>query len=200
VKLTGSDFKRLRWPLVLLAAVGAAGAAGIYLSRQFAEAQRAVERAAESRAEEARKRVRFVTTEKEDLRAVYPVYMRLTERGIIGPNRRLDWVETVETLGRRHGLFSVRYTMGAQKPFEAPAVATVREGFDVNVSPMTLEIAALHEGHLLDFLESLQRDIRGLTLIERCSLERVGSGRELRYAPQIKATCNLGWVTLQEKG
>jgi hypothetical protein len=199
MKLTPADLGRLRWPLLLLAGVGAAGAAGIYASEQFAHAQRAATRTVESQANEARNRVRFVTDEKEDLRTVYPMYQDLTARGIIGPDRRLDWVETVETLGRKHGLFSVKYTLGAQKPLEVPAAAPARDGFEVNVSPMTLEVTALHEGHLLAFLDALQQEIQGLTLIERCSLERVSAGRELRYGPQIKASCTIEWVTLREK-
>ncbi|HEX9181388.1 MAG TPA: hypothetical protein VF859_13385 [Burkholderiales bacterium] len=197
--LTASDLKRLRWPLLLLVAVGAAGAGGIYASQKFAEGQRAGTRNAESKAGEARNRVRSVTSEKQELLAVYPQYRSLAERGIIGPDRRLDWVETVETLGRKHGLFSVTYNMEAQKPLEAPAAAAARAGFDVNVSRMTLAIEALHEGQLLDFLNAIKTESQGLTLIEGCSLTRIGTGRELRYAPQIAATCSLGWVTLREK-
>lgn len=199
MRLYAADFKRLRWPLLLLVTVGAAGAAGIYASQQFAREQRVNTRNGESKAREARDRVRSVTREKEELLAVYPVYRGLAERGIIGPDRRLDWVETVESLGRKHGLFSVRYRLDAQKPLEAPAAAPARAGFDVNVSPVSLEITALHEGQLLAFLESLHKEIHGLTLIEHCNVERIGTGRELRYAPQIKATCDLGWVTLREK-
>jgi hypothetical protein len=199
MKLSTADIKRLRWPLLLLVVVGAAGGGGIYASQQFAQAQRVADKTALSQADEARNRVRSVTSEKEELLAVYPVYRSLAERGIIGPDRRLDWVETVETLGRKHGLFAVKYNMEAQKALDVPAAAAARAGFDVNVSPMKLELAALHEGQLLDFLQDLQRQSQGITLIEGCSLERAGAGRELRYAPQIKANCAVAWVTLREK-
>jgi hypothetical protein len=199
MRLTAADFNRLRWPLLMVAVAGAAGAGGIFASQQFAEAQRAATRTAESQANEARIRVRSITSEKQDMLAVYPHYRSLAQRGVIGPERRLDWVETVEGLVRKHGLFSVKYTMEAQKPLDAPAAAGARAGFDINASAMKLELTALHEGQLLDFLEELQKASAGITLIERCSLERMSTGRELRYAPQLKATCAVAWVTLREK-
>lgn len=197
--LSGDDLKRLRGALVLLVLVAGAGAAAVYASLKYVQAQRAATRAAEQQATDARKRVLFVRHEKQDLLGYYPKYQALMERGVVGADRRLDWVEAVEALGRRHGLFSLKYTLGAQKPLDAPAAAPARAGFDVSVSPMTLEIAALHEGQLLDFLDSLRQEIKGLGLLERCALERMGSARELRFAPQIRATCTVGWVTLREK-
>lgn len=199
MKLTAADIKRLRWPLLLLALAGAAGGGGIYASQQFALSQRAATGTAESQASEARNRMRSVTSEKQELLAVYPQYQDLAQRGIIGAERRLDWVETVETLVRKHGMFTVKYNMEAQKPLDAPAAAGARTGFDINASAMTLELTALHEGQILDFLEELQKASAGITLIERCTLERIGAGRELRYAPQIKANCAVAWVTLLEK-
>ncbi len=197
---SGGDLKRLRGALLLLLVVGGAGAAAVYASLDFVRAQRAATQAAEQQAAEARKRVLFVRHEKEDLLVYYPKYQALMERGVVGADRRLDWVEAVEALGRRHGLFSLTYALGAQKPLDAPAAAAARAGFDVSVSPMTLEIAALHEGQLLDFLDSLRHEIKGLGMLERCTLGRASSPRELRYAPQISATCTIGWVTLREKG
>jgi hypothetical protein len=65
---------------------------------------------------------------------------------------------------------------------------------------MTLDLQVLHEGQLVQFLDGLRRDSESLGIVDRCSVERVGSGRDLRYAPQLKATCTVEWVTLQEKG
>ncbi|HSD60484.1 MAG TPA: hypothetical protein VLC55_06475 [Burkholderiales bacterium] len=197
--LSGNDLKRLRGALLLLVVVASAGAAAVYASLNYVQAQRAATRAAEQQAADARKRVMFVRHEKEDLLRYYPKYQSLMERGVVGSDRRLDWVEAVEALGKRHGLFSLKYTMGAQKPLDAPAAAPARAGFDVSVSPMTLEVTALHEGQLLDFLDSLRQEIKGLGMLERCALARTGSGRELRFAPQISATCTVGWVTLRER-
>jgi hypothetical protein len=197
--LSGDDLKRLRGALLLLVMVAGAGAAAVYASLKYVHAQRIATRAAEQQAADARKRVRFVRNEKEDLQIYYPKYQALMERGVVGLDRRLDWVEAVEALGKRHGLFSLRYSLGAQKPLDVPAAAPARPGFEISVSPMSLEIAALHEGQLLDFLDSLRQEIKGLGLLERCTMERTGSLRELRFAPQIKATCTVGWVTLREK-
>lgn len=199
MRLWAADFRRLRWSLLMVAVVSAGGAAGIYASQSFVEAQRATARSAESRTNEARNRVRSVTTEKQELLAVYPQYRSLAERGVIGPDRRLDWVETVENLGRKHGLFSVRYNLEAQKPLEAPAAAAARGGFEISISRMTLDVSALHEGQLLDFLNDIKQQSQGLTLVEGCNIVRTGTGRELRYAPQIQANCSVGWVTLREK-
>ena len=130
---------------------------------------------------------------------MYLEYQALISRGVVGQDRRLEWIETVESLSRKHGLFSLNYTLGGQTLFQDPAADEVRAGFDAFESPLALEMAVLHEDQLLAFLRELRSQIHGLTILERCSVERIGSGRELRFGPQLKATCAVRLINLREK-
>jgi hypothetical protein len=194
------DIRRIGGSLLLLVAVGAAGAGAVYATMRVVQAQRVTTRAAEQQATEARNRVSFVQQEKEELKTLYPIYLELMDRGVIGAGRRLDWVEAVESLKNRLGLFSLTYTLSKQDTLDVPAASQARDGFEVRANPMKLDFTLLHEGQLADFLSGLRTDVKGLGLVDRCSVERTGTGRELHYGPQLKAECVVDWVNLKEKG
>ena len=193
------DLGRIRGSLLLLLVVGAVGAGAVYASWVFARGEREEPKAAERSAAEARKRVNFVQQEKVELRTLYPQYQGLIQRGVIGPGQRLEWVEAVESLAKSNNLFSINYKLESQRALEAPAAIPAQSGFEVRTNPMTLELTVLHEGQLVQFLDGLRREIEGVGIVDRCKVERVGTGRELRYGPQLKAACTLEWVTLREK-
>jgi len=196
---TGEDLGRIRGSIALLVIVAAAGAGAVYWTSQQLQAERNATTTMEAKVAEARSRVSRVQLEKQELALHYPEYQALISRGVVGQDRRLEWIETVESLGRKHGLFSLNYTLGGQTLFQDPAADEVRASFDAFESPLTLEMAVLHEEQLLAFLRELRSQIHGLTILERCSVERVGSGRELRFGPQLKATCAIRLINLREK-
>lgn len=199
MKLSAADFGRIKGTIILLLIVCAGGAGGVYWTFQQLHTQQAATKAAESKVAEARRRVSRVQLEKEDLSVHYPHYLALVKRGLVGQDQRLDWIETVENLGRKHGLFSLHYTLGGQRPFQAPAAADVREGFNALESPLELDVTVLHEEQLAGFLADLRGQIQGLVVPDRCTVERIGSVRDLRFGPQLKATCSLRLVNLLEK-
>jgi len=199
MKLSAADFGRIKGTIILLLIVCAGGAGGVYWTFQQLHTQQAATKAAESKVAEARRRVSRVQLEKEDLSVHYPHYLALVKRGLAGQDRRLDWIETVESLGRKHGLFSLHYTLGGQRPFQAPAAADVRQGFNAFESPLELELTVLHEEQLAGFLADLRNQVQGLAVPDRCSVERIGSARDLRFGPQLKAVCSLRLVDLLEK-
>jgi len=193
------DLGRIKGSVALLIIVAAAGAAGVYWTLQQLQAQRAASKSAEAKVAEARSRVSRVQLEKQELAIHYPEYQALMSRGVVGQDRRLEWIETVESLGRKHGLFSLSYTLGGQAAFQDPAAEEVRAGFEAFENPLDLELTVLHEEQLLAFLQDLRSQIQGLMVLERCRVERAGPARELRFGPQLKATCDIRLINLREK-
>jgi len=64
---------------------------------------------------------------------------------------------------------------------------------------MTLDFSLLHEGQLLNFLDTLSKEAKGMYLLESCTLTRNDFVRQLRFIPNLQAKCTLGWITLNEK-
>lgn len=191
------DITHIREPLfvfllVLVTAAGALWSADRCLSQLDRD-----KKLAENRLNEVVTRLTQVTTERENITKFSPKYQELLARGIVGEERRLDWVESIERI-RGQQVFSMRYVISPQKNFaSAPSLAV--KNFELKASDMTLELNLLHEGKLQGFLDDLQREAVGFYLVDHCKVDRIAPVVEMRYAPQIKAECLLNWLTLQEQ-
>lgn len=179
--------------LVLITGAGALWSANHRLSQLDRD-----KKLAENRLNEVVARLTQVTTERENITRFSPQYQNLLARGIVGEERRLDWVEGIERIREQQQIFSMRYTISPQKNFSAAPNLTA-QNFELKASDMALELNLLHEGKLLGFLDDLRRESVGFYLVDHCKVERIAPAVEMRYAPQLKAECLLNWLTLQEK-
>jgi hypothetical protein len=74
--------------------------------------------------------------------------------------------------------------------------------FELKLSGLTLQLDLLHEIQLIKFFDALRSNIRGWFIIDHCTLERAGATTpgEVSTAPQLKAECGGGWITMKKKG
>lgn len=179
--------------LVLMTGAGALWSADHHLKQLEREQQ-----LAERRLNEVVTKLTQVTTERENITQFSPRYQDLLARGIVGEERRLDWVEGIERIREQQQIFSMRYTISPQKNFSAAPNLTA-QNFELKASDMELELNLLHEDKLFGFLDDLRREAVGFYLVDHCKVSRIAPAMEMRYAPQLKAECRLNWLTLQEK-
>ncbi|MBI2311782.1 MAG: hypothetical protein HYU77_04670 [Betaproteobacteria bacterium] len=192
------DLAHIRGPLIVLLLVAGTGAASLLAADRYLDQLKRDRGSAERQLNDARQRLQQVTSERENIGRFHPRYKDLIARGVVGDERRLDWVESIERYRERRQIFGMRYVISPQKPYTpAPGLAT--QSFDLRSSVMTVDLNLLHEGQLLDFLGDLQREVSGLYLVDRCRIDRIAASVEMRYAPQLKAECALNWLTLREK-
>ena len=198
MKFSTKDLPRIRGSLIVLVLALSLGAAAVYGSNKLLNEAKQSKAVADRERAEAAGKLERVKVEQEDLQRYYQQYQVLVARDVIGPERRLDWIEAIEKIRGQQNVFSVKYNLGPQKTLSAPT-APASGGFELNLSSMTLDLGLLHEGQLLDFLDDLRREAKGMYLLESCNLTRAGSAPEIKFAPNLRAECSLGWITLNEK-
>lgn len=187
-------FRQLRasWILLALAVLTAAGigAGGHWVT----ERDKREGTAAEKRLREARARLDNARRERDNLAESAELFRALVDRGILQEERRLDLVERVAELRKRHQLLGLEYEIAPQRSLPGAGYPSV----DVLASRVKLKARALHEGDALGFVEDLARSPKGLYPVDRCTLKRLESG-PLALRARVEAECTLEWITLREK-
>lgn len=198
MKFGREDAVQLRLPaLALLAVLGAGAAAGMG-SLAYLDAARRDKAQAERSMGDLRKKLDLVRHEQQDIERFQGRYQQLVDSGMIGDGDRLAWIESAERIRKARGIFTLKYTVGAQRPY-APGAPVAVTGFELRSSPMIFELGLLHEGQLLAFLADLRGEGKGLPVLERCRLLRLVPRAESKFGPNLRADCVVNWVSLKEK-
>ena len=217
-----AGFKALRFAyLVLLAGLSVAAfiVVGTYFywqteKKNDLQSQRALQ--------DLRGRLNTALREREDLRGSEETYKMLVARGVFTPEERFDLIETLAALKSRHQLVSLGYEVAPQRPLRL-AQGAAYTGVNLFASRVKLKIRALHDGHLIAFLDEFPRLLRGFFPLERCAIKRsaplggivtsqdtaqtppttpapAGPVPPSNLAAALEAECSFEWITLQPKG
>ena len=184
---------RASWFLLALSFVAAVaiGAGGHWIT----ERDKLEGGQADKRLREARSRLDGVRRERDNLAESAEVFRSLVDRGILQEERRLDLIELVADLRRRHNLLGLDYEIAPQRALPGSTYASV----DVLASRVKVKARALHEGDALAFIEELSRSARGLYPVDRCALRRLEEGGSVVLRARVEADCSLEWITIKEK-
>ena len=147
---------------------------------------------------ESRNRFRSIDDEKRLIEDLLPRFRAFEAEGVIGPEARLDWVETLRAASRRLGLPELRYALGAQErlPVDLDAEGA---GFGVYRSLMDLHLGLLHEEDLIRLFEVMERESPGLFSVTSCRVRRAGAHfAHLPAAVNLRAVCTLEWFSLRQ--
>ena len=194
--MRGLDWRALRGSIVLAAFAVTIGVAVTGAALRFhAEASHGYDRE-KGRLEAVRSRYRTIDEQKRQIETWLPAYRSLESAGIIGEERRLEWIETLRAAAAQAGLPSLRYRMEPRTAYEAgPGLETGDHGAFSTV--VRIEAGLLHEGDLERLIRELANAESGLLRIERCSVRRSGPDFLMRpEAINLSAECDLRWITL----
>ncbi len=198
MKFSTKDLPHIRGLLIMLALALILGAVLIYVSDGVLTKAQQSKILADREWSEALRKLERTKNEQEDLQGYYHQYQNLVEQNVIGLERRLDWIETIEKIRNQLNIFSVKYKLEPQETLNLENNST-SNSFDLHRSNMTLDFSLLHEGQLLNFFDALSEEAKGMYLLENCTLTRNDLVRQLRFVPNLQAECTLGWITLNEK-
>ena len=215
-KAQGGAFKALRFAgLVTLAGLGVA----IFLitgSYLFWQSEKKSEAVSQRSLQELRNRLEGLKRERADLHGSEETYKSLIARGTFAPERRLDLIEALAELKKRHKLLSLEYEVAPQRPLKF-ATGTSYSAVGIMASRIHMKIQAYHDGELVDFLDEFPRIQRGFFPIDKCSIKRTtaveqrvqarvgGAAQAASNVPMnvvtaaIEADCTLEWITLVDK-
>ena len=215
-KARSGGFKALRFAgLVALSGLGVAVflVSGSYL---FWQSEKKADVVSQRNLQELRNRLETVKRERADLQGSEETYKSLIARGAFAPERRLDLIEALAELKKRHKLLGLEYEVAPQRPLKFATGATYA-AVGIMASRVHMKIQAYHDGDLVAFLDEFPRIQRGFFPIDNCSIKRVAAA-ELRAqaaageaaqpasdtpssaaSAAIEADCTLEWITLVDK-
>lgn len=180
---------RLRPATLQLLTCALLGAAAVAAGLTFLAQERRSNRQVMAELRDVQSRLARIDDETADLRGNVERYEEIAAKGVLGPERRLEWVECIARVKAARRLFEMRYEFSPQKPLAAD-----HDGF--MVSTMKLHMELLHEEDLTGFLDDLAQTAPALLHVRACSMERLGSGRD--GSAQLGAECTIDWITLKE--
>ena len=200
MKKVNVDWSVLRGALGLLGVSVLASAILLAGSFLFRDEMRTVFRNNDTRFKTISSRYLDVDGEERLIRNYYPRFVELYKAGIIGHERRLDWVEALQKADADTGMPRLAYEIKSREAFTP--------GFHVDIGPyqiydstMTLKLGLLHEGDLARLLDDLNRYTSGLYSVSQCSFHRAGQTIHMNLKKaNINGECALHWFTINFAG
>jgi len=187
------EFAQIRAAAVTFAGtLGIAGAA-VFASYWYMDHARKAESRTQAERDAARSRLAQAETEKSEIRQYQPQFLELRRKGLIGDERRLDWVEAIRQIQERRRLLPISYEIEPQQAYLLETQVPTGD-YQLRGSRMALRMDLLHELDLFHFLSDLRQ--AGTFTVQDCAIRRAANAGTAPLAPTLNADCTLNWVTL----
>lgn len=199
MKLGASDLKRLRVPMAACVVLALAGVACYFAAGDYLQETRALGVATSAQRAEVQTRLASANEEEREIKANLQQYQALAARGVIGEEKRLDWIDTITAIKNERRLFNIGYSIEPQKPLDYPGFGP-GGGVNFVVSRVKIEMQLLHEEDLLNFIDDLGKRGRSYLSVHSCDVQRVdrgSSGGGTTLAPRLQAVCIFDLITIR---
>jgi hypothetical protein len=193
------DLKRLRMPLAVAIILLVLGAGSLIASGYYLDEARTARDATRLTRVAAQERVLRVAEEEREIRDDLVYYEQMGQRGVVGEQSRLDWIESIARIKNDRKLFEIRYNFEAQRPLDYPGLVATGTA-DFVVSRLKLDMLLLHEGDLLNFLADLQAGIKAHVSVRNCAVTRIERGAApgaTTLQPRLRAECQVDLVSVR---
>ena len=194
--MNANELRALQTPLIILLAAVALGGGLVYeLDQTLASTKRELAQQ-QNQMRDARTRLQKSGDEKEIIVRHLPSYQYLQRAGFVGDEQRLNWLEGLRQSNQQAQLFGVQYQIGSQQAY--PYAAELDPGqLGLHQSVMKVSFRLLHEGDLMAFLTALGQQGAGFFAVNQCKLERLNAVPSARFQPNLRAECDIAWITLR---
>lgn len=188
------EFSQVRNAMLLFLAALLVSLTSVVLSSWYLRQAHLDEAAALLERDGARSRLAHAETEKEEIRLYQPQFIELRRKGLVGPERRLDWVEAIRQIQEQRRLLPLTYEIEVQQPYRLETALPTGD-YALLGSRMALHMDLLHELDLLNFLSDLRQT--GTFAVQDCIIRRTAAASAAgALAPALSADCTLNWLTL----
>lgn len=202
MNFTAAGFRKLIFPIAMALTMTACGAALIWFVNVQLIGANVTFAAVKKDRVQARERLARISEEEREVKQRIEVYRRLRDLHIIGKERRLDWADAIQRIRVQREMLDVRYRIEPQKVLMS--IPGKPGKVDFNVSVMRLELALLHEGDLLTFLDDLKNAGNAYVSVRRCLITRSGAAASpagtLTLTPRLRAECQIDLITVLDAG
>jgi hypothetical protein len=188
-----AEFDLIRTAVLTLIAALTIALTGVLLSEwKKQEAVESMEQAQRVR-DAAYSHYAHVDNEKRDIRNFQPRYIELLARGLIGDEKRLEWVDVIRQAQEQRKLPPLSYEIEPQQKVRLESSLDLGD-YQLQGSRMRLHMDLLHEMDLFNFFDDLRQ--RSFFAVQDCSIRRLGVAAGALGAPTLGADCTLNWITL----
>lgn len=127
-------------------------------------------------------------------------YSQYKASGLVGGERRLSWIESLESTNSVLKLPTLTYNLKSQEGFVRQGLKVGRNVV-VSSSPMELSMSLLHEEDLFALIEGLSLSISNLFTVDSCSIDLDGNvGKPFdTQKPNLSSTCVIRWINIDAK-
>jgi len=194
------DWFYLRRPLIMLSVAIVVSLAFAAMGYKYESAKRTDYEKAISSLRSTHRSYSNMVKDIDLLEQYRSLYSEFKSSGLVGEERRLSWIESLESTNGVLGLPRLAYRLNPQEEFTRPGFKVPRDVL-VKSSPMSLNIDMLHEEDLFALLEGLRLSIQNLFTVDRCRIVRRGSvDRSLETkSANLRSDCTIRWVTIHAK-
>ncbi len=191
------DWHYLRRPIILLVIAILMAGALVVVGFEYEKAQQEDYQKSLSTLRSTHTLYRNIVNDIDLLEQYRSLYNSYRKSGLVGKERRLSWVETLEATNQVLRLPKLAYNLEPQEDFNRPKY-NKRRGVSVMSSTMDLTLGLLHEEDLFTLLEGLRLSIKNLFTVDSCSLRRQRSLEESLNTKKanLQAKCRIRWVTI----
>ncbi len=198
--LNNIDWRFLKRSLILLAVAIVFSASIIMLSLQYEGGKYQEYKTVKSSLSKTHGKYKKLVDDLELIHQYTQTYNDYRVSGLVGPERRLSWIETLETVNEVLKLPRLSYTLSPQQGFKRPMLK-VDKAVRVNSTPMELDMDMLHEEDLFAVLEGIDGVIENLYTLDSCRFDRIGGVNATlnTKSENIQASCLMRWVTIDAK-
>ncbi len=199
MKLSIADWRFLRAPLLVLSATLLLGSALVFFTYQSFNQSRAALKQQQDALQEARGRLHKSGDEKDTILRYRTAYLALQQRGLIGDEQRINWVDALRAASLQLKMFGVNYQIEAQQAYQSPAVMDAGP-YRLRQSAMKISMGLLHEEDLPRFLKALAEQDAGFFIVRECDMQRQGApmNESVGMRPHLGAECSLAWLSMSE--
>lgn len=192
--MSSGELRTLQIPVMVLLVVVLAAAGAVYYTDGLL--MRARQQLAQQQAllRDARNQLYQSGEEREIINRYLDRYLALQRIGFVGEEQRINWLDGLRIANERTNLFGVDYQISEQRPY--PYASELDRGqLTLHQSVMKLRFGLLHEGDLMRFFQILGQTGAGVFSIDQCTVARGEFAGPLRHQPNLRAECELSWIT-----
>jgi len=194
--MNASDLRALKAPLIALILMVVIGAGLVYYTNLTLKQAQLASAQQQKQLRDARVRLQKSGDEKDIIVRYLSSYQYLQRLGFAGDEQRINWLDGLRVANQQTQLFGVDYQISTQQPY--PYANELDPGqLTLHESLMKLSIKLLHEDDLMRFLGTLAKQGAGVFSVNQCVVDRLDTGGSIRFQPNLRADCELAWITVR---
>ncbi|GMQ89452.1 MAG: hypothetical protein BMS9Abin09_0938 [Gammaproteobacteria bacterium] len=189
----------LRRPALALLGVLLLSAALVWASDAFRDSRERHLDTARSDLDTVRTDYRRAIEADNILRTSQQRYRELQQRGFIGDEPRLLWIESMRNSGRANRLYNLQYSLKQQRPLTLSDL-DYTEYYQLYTSPMSVQLELTHEVDLIRFFAELDHERPAIYRLRGCTLKPMFEAESIAFdKANVAATCNISWYTVKRR-